>query len=83
MKCVDAMESAAETDCDVWPLNITTERARVLGACRTECSVLECWVRFAVTGCLVGREMTAQDTVLLRNLLGRVAHTIAPRPGSA
>lgn len=65
------MDPATETEHDVWPDDITPERARVLSVFHEDCSVLDCLARFAATGCLVGPSMTDQDALLVRNLLGR------------
>jgi hypothetical protein len=53
MKCVDAGNSMCETDHDVWPIDLTPERARKLEDAHCDCSGADCVAVLAVLAVLL------------------------------
>jgi hypothetical protein len=52
VKCIDAGNTLCETDHDVWPTDLTPERARDLADAHYNCSALECVATIAVIAVL-------------------------------
>jgi hypothetical protein len=61
VKCVDAGNSMVEVEHDVWPTNLTAERARDLADAHFGCSALECAATLAVIAVLGSRLPTRVD----------------------